>query len=1381
MNSVDGNRNNHLHGKMKESKYTSNVYTYIAMEQQNIIPSTNIKRKTIKIRRPPRINCPPGTQSNQNGECIKPFIETVKPPEVMSTVNVQDKIDEPVGEVDENVGEKKSTEVLELDKSEPSLIQTDSSIAVLSKNTNMYRIKQEKMEYDANTEKDSAESFLYPSVNDPAFAAKIAIRDEFDETRYDGEIRDIQSYADKMCEAEFELLPHQLFVKNFLSFQTPYNSLLLYHGLGSGKTCSSIGIAEEMRAYMKQVGIKQRIIVVAAPNVQANFKLQLFDERRLREVDGVWNIDSCIGNSLVKEVNPTSLKGLPKEKVISQIKTIINQYYVFMGYVELANYIRKKTSLPADAKYSPEEAHKQEVLNMRKFFNNRMIIIDEVHNIRLAKDNTDGKTAQYLLKLAKHCINMRLLLLSATPMYNSHTEIIWLVNLMNANDKRGLITEDEVFTADGKLKEPKMDSGGKIIEEGGRELLHRKLIGYVSYVRGENPYTFPYRIYPDTFAQERAFKGPPEVASSLLRAGQTLMGTNVKQVTLPTIQLNGRDIDDPLKNMPLYVTSLEDYQEKAYNLVIRGIRKDIEQNMNTTQNFEDLDKFGFRRLQTPIEALNMVYPSANLDAQIERGELTADLTVIDEENKDPRATMVGKRGMNTVMTYTDESMTKNPAKYNFEYRPEIQQKYGRIFSPSEISKYSAKIARICEIIRHSTGIVMIYSQYIDGGIVPMALALEEMGFTRHGTSVNTRSLFRQPPVEPINALTMLPKSKTPTGFRPAKYVMITGDKAYSPQNAADMKDITGLMNKNGEMVKVVLISKAGSEGLDFKCIRQLHILEPWYNMNRIEQVIGRGVRNLSHCRLPFKMRNVEIYMHGSILKGSPTEEATDVYVYRLAKKKAERIGEVTRILKETAVDCALNIKQTNFTVDKLLELASNQKIHIELSTDRLEIPYNIGDRPHTDLCDYMDNCEFQCNAGKQIARENVQETYSMQYAQSNNDRIMRRIRQLFRDESKGEAVYSLTELIEQINVTKQYPITQIYAALTSFVKNKTEYLFDRYGRRGNMVNKHELYAFQPIEINDENVTVFERSVPIDYKNYSVSMEIPKEFPSKTQESLAEKSETSNYETILKSIEANVSAATTQQTVKQGEQDWYKHASRVVNHLQTVHQIGLGDLVDHFIRHNIDMLMPDEKLAVISHLYTKIRPESGFSETETAIKNYLDTKMMTLRNKSLFMLAGKSSWDLYMQSSDDPTNWVPAEPEDIRNFEEAGLLNKQFKRESANFSRIIGFIDMFRTGKEMVFRIKDVTQMQNNTGTRLSGQTPGKGDIIKRLNEILETSDAGGATIYTLDNTKETMQLGLCVIVEIILRHHTTEKEGGKIWFLNPEEAEYNKISKYRKI
>ena len=123
---------------------------------------------------------------------------------------------------------------------------------------NEFLKNMEKSEYYEKNENTSEESydFLYPSLNDPDFNIKIAKRKEFFNTRYDGELTDIQKQADIMCNAEFELLPHQQFVKNFLSFQTPYNSLLLYHSLGTGKTCSSIGIAEEMRTFMKQVGIK---------------------------------------------------------------------------------------------------------------------------------------------------------------------------------------------------------------------------------------------------------------------------------------------------------------------------------------------------------------------------------------------------------------------------------------------------------------------------------------------------------------------------------------------------------------------------------------------------------------------------------------------------------------------------------------------------------------------------------------------------------------------------------------------------------------------------------------------------------------------------------------------------------------------------------------------------------------------------------------------------------------------------------------------------------------------------------------------------------------------------------------------------------------------
>ena len=77
--------------------------------------------------------------------------------------------------------------------------------------------------------RDEEYNYLYPNLDDPNFNIKIAERKEFNDTKYDGKIKDVQEVSDNICNAEFELSPHQLFVKNFLSFQTPYNSLLLYH------------------------------------------------------------------------------------------------------------------------------------------------------------------------------------------------------------------------------------------------------------------------------------------------------------------------------------------------------------------------------------------------------------------------------------------------------------------------------------------------------------------------------------------------------------------------------------------------------------------------------------------------------------------------------------------------------------------------------------------------------------------------------------------------------------------------------------------------------------------------------------------------------------------------------------------------------------------------------------------------------------------------------------------------------------------------------------------------------------------------------------------------------------------------------------------------
>jgi len=1247
--------------------------------------------------------------------------------------------------------------------------------------------------------------FLYPDLNDPNFNIKIAKRNEFYTTKYDGTIQDIRKQSNMLCNAKFELSSHQLFVKNFFSFQTPYNSLLLYHGLGTGKTCSAIGIAEEMRTYMKQIGIKQRIIVVASPNVQSNFRLQLFDERKLNKInnvntestDNMWNIESCIGNELIKEINPTNLKGLSREKVITLINTIINNNYLFIGYNKIANHIISKISTSNDSGFSEKEQKQIEIRNIRRYFNNRLFIIDEVHNIRIADDNNKTKIASLLMKLAKYTDNMRLLLLSATPMFNSYKEIIWITNLLNQNDKRALIQESDVFEKSGEFK----PRNNKIPNsEDGRELLQRKLTGYISYVRGENPYLFPFRIYPSMFSTRNTFM----------------------QNAYPTLQMNNKPITEPILHLQLYVNNIGEYQYNGYKLIVENLRTKSFNNYNAIgkqremPSFENMESFGYVILQTPIEALNIVYPNEQLDklinARNDDEPNPVDIIVNKENEPEIILNIVGKKGLLNIMKF--EEKLNPPIKYNFEYKPEIVKKYGPIFTKEHIHKYSSKISNICDIIRKSTGIILIYSQYIDGGIVPVALALEEMGISRYcSANEYNKSLFKHK-IEPIDSITMKPRSEFRNdleNFHSAKYIMITGEKGFSPNNPADIKYATNTDNINGEKVKVILISKSGSEGLDFKNIRQIHILEPWYNMNRVEQIIGRGVRNLSHCGLQFEERNVEIYLHSTLLTNNrelggvgdtgvyedndksslvitnPEEETADLYLYRLSEKKAIQIGKVTRLLKEISIDCVLNIGQTNFTADKLSKIAENQNIKIHLSSyPKTELlPFTIGDKPYTEICDYMSRCSYKCNPDITINKGDIMlDTYNNTFIQTNNNRITERIRHLFREHH----FYKRSILINAINIVKQYPIEQIFYTLTRLINNKNEYIIDKYGRTGNLINKGDLYIFQPTEINDENASVLERTVPVEYKRKTIYLELPKEIKTETNptepdtsrsvysqfenESTTKQSSKSvlqnnEYGVLLQSIANNLLITQKEQIITSGEKDWYKHTSRIIEHVMILYNIPREQIDKYIVYHNLDMLLFEEKMVLLRHIYS-LPKKREIKPLELVIHKYFDEKIMKSSETNLLgiVMNKENNWKLFIQTEKD--KWIEADSEDFNQFKD-GIMRK-YHIQKKNINKLVGFINLFKN-KEMVFKLRDNQLKRNNFGARCDSAR--KSEIIKMLNSVI------GKVVYTETNVEyDYVAFSLCVIIEIVMRYYTDIKYNGKIYFITPEQFSINEIKSF---
>ena len=227
--------------------------------------------------------------------------------------------------------------------------------------------------------------YLYPHLDDELFNIKIANKKEFEENKLKITIdEDFEKKSNEICNKDFELAPHQKFIKNFLSIHTPYNGLLLYHGLGTGKTCSAIGVAEETRKYLKYMGYNERIIIVASPNVQENFYLQLFDAGKLDVKNGIWTINNCAGQNILDEINLMQ-KNLSREKVVRIVKNVIANYYLFMGYTQFANLIIKKSNVSSNVNTSVNDPHKKKLLiknKLQKFFNNRLIIIDEIHIIQ---------------------------------------------------------------------------------------------------------------------------------------------------------------------------------------------------------------------------------------------------------------------------------------------------------------------------------------------------------------------------------------------------------------------------------------------------------------------------------------------------------------------------------------------------------------------------------------------------------------------------------------------------------------------------------------------------------------------------------------------------------------------------------------------------------------------------------------------------------------------------------------------------------------------------------------------------------------------------------------------------------------------------------------
>lgn len=212
-----------------------------------------------------------------------------------------------------------------------------------------------------------------------------------------------------------------------------------------------------------------------------------------------------------------------------------------------------------------------------------------------------------------------------------------------------------------------------------------------------------------------------------------------------------------------------------------------------------------------------------------------------------------------------------------------------------INKYSTKLYSLLKNIKTKDGVHFIFSNYLETGTNIVKNMLIENGFKQHSKRI---------------------QSNFPVFFDFSK--PLTPNKKQYILNILNSKD-----NRDGDIIKIIIGSPVISEGITFKSIRNIHILEPYWNLSRIEQVIGRGARYLSHTYLSKSKNKVNIHLYCSLLKDNT---GIDFSKYILSYTKQDSINKIHNWLKNISVNRSVNkesLKIDNSTYE--MKIHDNEK------------------------------------------------------------------------------------------------------------------------------------------------------------------------------------------------------------------------------------------------------------------------------------------------------------------------------------------------------------------------------------------------------------------------------------------------------------------------
>jgi len=206
---------------------------------------------------------------------------------------------------------------------------------------------------------------------------------------------------------------------------------------------------------------------------------------------------------------------------------------------------------------------------------------------------------------------------------------------------------------------------------------------------------------------------------------------------------------------------------------------------------------------------------------------------------------------------------------------------------NNLKKYSTKFSKLIKKINHCSGKIFVYSNFKKyGGLQTIIKILNIFGY----------------------------KDFSKFGNGKKRYAVWSGDTSLYERDV--IRDVFNAdENITGKKIKVILGSPSMKEGVSLLAVKQVHIMEPYWNEKRMDQIIGRASRFCSHKNVSSENRYVKIYIY---MATSDKEKITvDEYIQFIAERKTKLINDFEKALKEVAIDCYLNKKANgNIKCDK---------------------------------------------------------------------------------------------------------------------------------------------------------------------------------------------------------------------------------------------------------------------------------------------------------------------------------------------------------------------------------------------------------------------------------------------------------------------------------